>query len=276
MGGVTFVGLRLAAWLAGKIRPSAASYRRARALQAEIARILRPRNALSLDDLGRTPYAPGQDYHGALASGREALVRIPAGQQDSLTPAGSSPSIEIEAPHAPRLMVRRRGWLDWIFAPHQPISLEGYVVSSLDPARAKQALAPGQNLVFAIRGAFETYRVENLLLWDGKLRARVRGSIEPARLQALLRHLDWIIATFEPVPVAVKVLGGERRALLGLAGSPRCSYCHADVTGHEPDLVACGLCHTILHDGCWRELGRCPVLGCVGREPERGRAAERG
>jgi hypothetical protein len=59
------------------------------------------------------------------------------------------------------------------------------------------------------------------------------------------------------------------QALAGTQGRPRCAYCHADVSGEEPDLVACATCTTVLHDACWTELGRCPVLGCLGTSPER-------
>ena len=73
------------------------------------------------------------------------------------------------------------------------------------------------------------------------------------------------------MPILVQVLGGERRALRGKGGKARCGYCHDDVTGAEPDLVACDRCSTVLHEGCWTELGRCPVMGCAGRSPERRR-----
>ncbi|MEZ0229225.1 MAG: RING finger protein [Planctomycetota bacterium] len=67
----------------------------------------------------------------------------------------------------------------------------------------------------------------------------------------------------------MKVLGGERLALAGSEGKARCAYCHEDVTGAEPDLVACEHCHTVLHADCYDELGRCPILGCTGTKPER-------
>ncbi len=51
-------------------------------------------------------------------------------------------------------------------------------------------------------------------------------------------------------------------------GNVRCAYCHAEGT-----LVPCASCNTLLHAGCWAELGRCPVLGCRGAGP--GRVATR-
>ncbi len=88
----------------------------------------------------------------------------------------------------------------------------------------------------------------------------------------LLRYLAVAARALERVPLAVKVLGGERRAIAGAHGAARCSYCHGELTGSEPDLVACGSCSTVLHEGCWAEHGRCPVLGCRGAVPERGRS----
>ncbi|MBI3724340.1 hypothetical protein HY251_10370, partial [bacterium] len=71
------------------------------------------------------------------------------------------------------------------------------------------------------------------------------------------------------VSLAVHVLGGERRAFQSHAGSPRCAYCHEDVIGNEPDLIACSSCATVLHESCWSDNGRCTVLGCAGKTPER-------
>ncbi len=88
----------------------------------------------------------------------------------------------------------------------------------------------------------------------------------------VLVALDAIAAELSRVRLRVNVLGVERSAL-AIGGGPRCAYCHAGVTGHEPDLVACAACATILHEGCWAELGRCPVLGCGGTRPERGTRA---
>jgi hypothetical protein len=127
----------------------------------------------------------------------------------------------------------------------------------------------------AIARAFDEYHVTRFEVGGGELSALVPHErvpeVDPA---ALLTLLERVAPSFERVPLRVSVLGGERPALVS-GSSPRCSYCHADVTGAEPDLVACGSCRTILHEGCWAELGHCPVLGCIGKEPERGPASNR-
>lgn len=43
----------------------------------------------------------------------------------------------------------------------------------------------------------------------------------------------------------------------------RCAFCHEEVPA--PELVGCESCRTLLHDECWRELGRCTTTGCAGR-----------
>jgi hypothetical protein len=80
-----------------------------------------------------------------------------------------------------------------------------------------------------------------------------------SQLARAARHLEF--------PFELTVLLGGRRA------PARCSYCHGELTGNEPDFHACGACGTVLHEGCWAELGRCPVFGCRGlAERERSRA----
>jgi len=71
----------------------------------------------------------------------------------------------------------------------------------------------------------------------------------------------------------VRILGGREALVAHAHGATRCSYCHEVVTGSEPDLIACGKCSTVLHEGCWGELGRCPVMGCGGAVPERARTS---
>lgn len=256
-GAVLFV---VGGWLHERRRSAADRRQRGRATQASIARVLRPQDAHPIVEVGRRPWKKGDAYHGKLASGREALVWRPG-----------SIVVEIDAPHAPRVSVRRRGLLDLLGDRPQNalVVLKKLVIVSLDAQRTRKTFATHETLNDRVFAAFEDFSVQSLLLWDGKLRATVKKRIAGSRLPVLLSLLDEIVGAFEPVPVKVTVLGGERRALLGLSGNPRCSYCHADVTGEETDLVACALCRTILHDGCWREHGHCPVLGCTGQEPER-------
>lgn len=42
----------------------------------------------------------------------------------------------------------------------------------------------------------------------------------------------------------------------------RCAYCHDSL---DSKIVTCNLCHTILHQDCSNELGRCPTLKCGGK-----------
>jgi len=121
---------------------------------------------------------------------------------------------------------------------------------------------------------FSAYRVRS----DG---GRLMASVPLSRVrwrtdyEILLRLLDTAARAIERVALEVRVLGGERRALVG-HGTPRCAYCHEDVTGLEPDLVACATCSTVLHEGCWGELGRCPVLGCRSVSVERASSVAQG
>src|SRR5205823_6234227 len=79
---------------------------------------------------------------------------------------------------------------------------------------------------------------------------------------APLDVLDRIAASVEPVLVRVRLFAGERRALRGFGGNPRCVFSHDAITGDEPDLDACEQCHTVFHDACWVDLGWCPILEC--------------
>lgn len=97
------------------------------------------------------------------------------------------------------------------------------------------------------------------------------SSLEPEKYPAVLTTLLRAAALVDAKRVQVRVLGGTRRLVLGPRGTTRCAYCRADVTGDEPDLVACERCTTVVHDACWDEHGRCPIFGCDGRSPERAR-----
>jgi hypothetical protein len=55
-------------------------------------------------------------------------------------------------------------------------------------------------------------------------------------------------------------------------GNPaRCAFCHDDVPAEGFSCPGCGV---VLHDGCVRELTRCPTIGCT-RIPSRERARKR-
>jgi hypothetical protein len=44
----------------------------------------------------------------------------------------------------------------------------------------------------------------------------------------------------------------------------RCAYCHDALRGA---VATCARCHTVCHDDCREQLGRCPTLGCDGVAP---------
>ncbi len=55
----------------------------------------------------------------------------------------------------------------------------------------------------------------------------------------------------------------ERSPARGVGPGVRCTFCHgAFARGDGP--LSCGGCGGLLHEGCWREAGRCPSLGCAG------------
>ncbi len=147
-----------------------------------------------------------------------------------------------------------------------------YVVSTEQDRKAELAYARG--LKEAIREAFESHSACSFEFEGGALTVTVHCSeLEPHGYATLLAALDRAAKAFDRVPIVVRALGGStRRAFRGPEGAPRCAYCHGDLTGDEEDLAACERCHTVLHGGCWEELGHCPLLGCTGHSPERTRA----
>jgi hypothetical protein len=158
------------------------------------------------------------------------------------------------------------------------------VRSTEDRARARAAL--GAELKAVVTRLFDgfgatqldttfkpfLYKHRHLFEERGVLRARLPKMKEGDALP-LARKLAELAAILEGVPLHVISLGGERRAERSSAGSPRCAWCHADITGSEPDLVACRHCSTVLHEGCWAEQGGCPTMGCGSKEAERAKSA---
>jgi hypothetical protein len=177
--------------------------------------------------------------------------------------------ITLDMRPVPFFGISRRGLFDRREAPLGPY---GLVVHANDREHTNRVLAKHGLLVLAIRRVFAEFRASTLAIGDGRLSVVVARSLPLDQYGPLVYLLEEIaeLAAPEPVAVPVGVLGGERQALKS-GGKLRCSYCHDAITGDEPDLVACRRCGTVLHEGCWREHGRCPVLGCDGRQPERGR-----
>jgi hypothetical protein len=256
-------------------RPRTQRLLEARDAQREVQAILAPHDVHALSELleSKGPLevrGKSRVYEGSkLRSGRRATVTLWGGGRLDSAPRVT---VTLEAPNTPRVSIRRKGrhegfWSAIFRGRRRDLDFGNYLVTSLDEEQARRAFAHTE-LARDLEGAFAA-GIESLLLWDGKLVAQLGHVANPSQVAEQLERLDRIASDFDPIAIQVRVLGGERLALRGASGGARCSYCHDSITGEEPDLVACGRCHTVLHEGCWQELGRCPVLGCDGHEPER-------
>jgi hypothetical protein len=148
------------------------------------------------------------------------------------------------------------------------------LVEVASPKRARDVLVRGVDARRRIVEAFSVWNATKLVVGRPNIVATIPLAAVP-KVGDYVSFLDLLVGTaaaLDRVTIEVRVLGGERFALSGVHGRPRCAYCHADVTGREPDLVACGRCGTVLHEACWNELGRCALLGCPGDDVERARA----
>ena len=86
-----------------------------------------------------------------------------------------------------------------------------------------------------------------------------------AQATELLSSLAQVALAYVRRP-ALPAIGELAERYLWLEGNaPRCPYCHVDLTPEEPALVSCERCRTIHHDACFRENGRCTLLGCGGK-----------
>jgi hypothetical protein len=224
---------------------------------------------------------PGRWLHdlellGKLASGRFAQVSFP--QEGKGKGRREWVRLSVAADEAPALEVKRESWgvkLEKMLAIVRddeigdPAFDRRFIVRAL-PGTARDAFRAG--LKDAVERLFAAFPVEALELGNGTLSVLLpRHDVPSISYAPILDALDAAARPFDRVGLHVRVLGGERRALRAAAGGARCGYCHETVTGIEPDLVACEKCQTVIHDACWRELGRCPVLGCRGAAPERAR-----
>jgi hypothetical protein len=217
---------------------------------------------------------------GALADGRRARVSF------VLSPSGRGrvlhARVAVAALDAPRLTVTLETWrsrLGKLLGRTREIEVgdeafdRRFLLETPEPERVARALGR-RELRDATEAAFTRYRVETLELDRGEMVATVRAdALTPERYRELILLLSAAARTLDRVPVRVRVVGQEGRedafGLCGQHAAVRCSYCHGDVTGEEPDLAVCRLCHTVIHDGCFQELGRCPLLGCLGKPPRR-------
>jgi hypothetical protein len=223
--------------------------------------------------------APGVQFSGPF-EGRQAhmsFTRV-ASKNDA---QACIARLAVAADDAPALVVTREDWSTWIaklihlkreVEVGVPAFDEKFLLETTD-RRAIDWLMHRADFREQIEEVFRVEAVRSLTLGAGSLAVTADTHLlSDHQCRALLRNLVAIARAFERVNVDVRVLGGERRALRGSSAHARCGYCHEDVTGEEPDLVACDRCSTIAHAECWTELGRCPVIGCAGRSPERARA----
>ncbi len=100
-------------------------------------------------------------------------------------------------------------------------------------------------------------------------------AIEARDYGKVLEALAKLSSLLDSQPLKVSVLGGVRRGHVDEKGKIRCPYCRENITGDEPDLVACEKCKSVVHDECWHEHDGCPLLGCEGGAVERPRSRER-
>ncbi len=212
----------------------------------------------------------GTELTGALEDGREASVKFdgPSGKMHATF------SVEVRA--APRMRVRLGGGLFGKAANFKTGDERfdrWFSIETADPKKTRRALDRAKEVRHAIVEAFGRWHAEKLEIRSKRLFVTVPLSElhRTKDFQALLGLLANTARAFDRVGIRVKVLGGDRLALAGAHGRARCAYCHEDLTGDEPDLVACEACGTVLHEGCWSELGQCPLLGCTGKAPERAR-----
>jgi hypothetical protein len=148
---------------------------------------------------------------------------------------------------------------------------ERFQVEAADPATTRKRIGTDERR--AIESLFDRAHVRRLSLGEGRLVAEADArALEVADYPFVCDRLDAIARAFDRGALAVRVLGGERRAQRDAHGALRCAYCHANVTGDEPDLVACDTCATAVHAACWEEHGGCPIWGCRGQR-ERARTS---
>lgn len=117
----------------------------------------------------------------------------------------------------------------------------------------------------ALTQLVESYDLDQLAISGGRLRAQRVLMLEDRLRETprILQLLGVVARAFETrAEVSVRVGSAH--------GSIRCSYCHGALAPEDVTRT-CERCSTVLHEGCWDELGRCPMLGCGGKASERTR-----
>ncbi len=162
---------------------------------------------------------------------------------------------------APRLELARRDKLPvlakWVGAlPEQALNDEAlaarYVARVPESPKAFEALA---RMKQRLLDALERFDIRELKLDRRSLQIVVVRAGRPD-LDAIGEVLSGL-ATAALLPGGVLVKGEE-------SPNASCGFCHADLVSEGLATVSCAECSAVVHEPCWAEHGRCPVLGCKG------------
>lgn len=178
----------------------------------------------------------------------------------------------IELPEdMPRLELARRGkapvLAKWVGAlAEQPLAdadlAARFVCRVPESPRAFEALGRMKGRLLRLGDSLCEVKLERRSL------ALVLGGAKRADIEALCEHLSGV-ADAVLGPGGVRVHGED-------AQGARCGFCHADLASEEElAAVACEECSTVVHQLCWTEHGRCPVLGGKGHSPVAARLKKR-
>lgn len=217
--------------------------------------------------LGRTRYAS-----------IDALVRDLAGRTGLVAFPGAEPREDLDGLHLVGTHGKRRRYASIRF------QREGDVLARVRIAVRAPAAAQGVRVVRGVHGLevlnrsgnptdpdrlgrtwhsierlFELHPIESLAVEDTLEVVALADALPTLVYAALLDALGALALAFDMPLIQL----GSARALV-----VRCAYCHGS-TDHGDGLVPCAGCATLLHAECWREHGRCPVLGCAGRAARR-------
>jgi hypothetical protein len=249
-----------------------------RALVADVGPILHMKGEIESPfglTLGRL--APVR-FAGELESGRKARVTFlsegdegPEYVRLAVAIEGAPDLTVTEGDDEARRAAMASGYLTEITIQDQAFDDRFYIRGSGDGASATKALRGAFGRV--VEEAFDQLSAVEVTVGGGEIALVARASkLEVERYRDVLAFLERGARAFERVALPVRD-PEVRRVHADVAGNMRCAYCHDRILGGQ-EIVTCGLCSTVLHDACLRELGRCPVLGCgskLGDEPGRAR-----
>jgi hypothetical protein len=203
-------------------------------------------------------------FEGTSPSGRAVVARL------ARLVVGERAEVSVAIENGTPFTVTRERWL--ARGPREPTGNALFDERFRVEAGPARALGAKEELVILVERLFDQHGIERLEVEPGRIVGiRPVSGTDAGAFRELAFALERLVPFFERRMLEVSVLRGARRAFHA-SGSPRCPYCFDAIAGSELDLVACSSCATVLHDACWSDLGRCPVLGCGGKAPERARA----